>query len=260
MIAIITGAYGAIGKAIVEGVAQHGFEVVMVGRNEEKLMTAVHEMSKKVPGSVIHYKALDLSREKEIINFSREWTGPLHLLINNAATAPRRRTETPEGIEMQFAANVLSYFWMTHYFLGYIIDPSFARIVNVASYWAGDLDLRDLEFRKRNYNSDTAYRQSKQANRMLTAVFAEQLKPKGITINVCHPGDVNSKLSNDLGFGGHETPEQGADTPVWLAVSRDVSGTTGQYFEHRRRQSCPFIKNKKESDELFQICLNYCTV
>jgi len=129
--------------------------------------------------------------------------------------------------------------------------------VNVASYWAGNLDLDDLEFTQRNYDNGTAYRQSKQANRMLTVAFAERLKPLGITVNVCHPGEVNSKLSNDLGFGGHESPEQGAATPVWLATSDDVEGITGSYFEHLHQISCQFSHDKKSIEKLYEICSKY---
>ncbi len=75
-----------------------------------------------------------------------------------------------------------------------------ARVINVASYWAGDLDLADLEFKQRRYSNGAAYRQSKRANRMLTVAFAARLKPYDVTVNACHPGDVNSRLSNDLGY------------------------------------------------------------
>ena len=64
--------------------------------------------------------------------------------------------------------------------------------------------MEDLEFKNRYYNNDEAYRQSKQANRMLTFAFADRLAGKKVTVVSCHPGDVNSKLSNDLGFGGHD--------------------------------------------------------
>ena len=85
------------------------------------------------------------------------------MLVNNAAITPRQRQETPEGIELQFATNVLGYFWLTRAFAEQLKAGSPSRVANVASYWAGDLDLDDLEFRKRPYNNDTSYRQSKQA-------------------------------------------------------------------------------------------------
>jgi NAD(P)-dependent dehydrogenase (short-subunit alcohol dehydrogenase family) len=129
--------------------------------------------------------------------------------------------------------------------------------VNVASYWAGKLDLGDLEFKRRSYHNNTAYMQSKQADRMLTVAFAERLAPYDITVNSCHPGDVNSKLSNNLGFGGFETPDQGASTPVWLATSPEVEGVMGKYFAGRNESPCEFSKDKKAVAALINQCELY---
>lgn len=99
------------------------------------------------------------------------------MLINNAACTPRTRQETPEGIELQFATNVLGYYWLIDGFTEILKASAPARVINVASYWAGGLDISDLEFKRRSYDNGKAYRQSKQANRMLSAAFAEKLKP-----------------------------------------------------------------------------------
>jgi len=149
---------------------------------------------------------------------------------------------------------VMGYVWMMNCFIPFMEGVPGARIVNVASYWAGGLNLRDPEYRTRPYDNDAAYRQSKQANRMLTLAYAERLKPLGITVNACHPGDVNSKLSNYFGFGGHETPEQGAATPLYLALSEDVKGMTGRYYEHLQQVSCSFMKDRDAVEQLFNYC------
>jgi NAD(P)-dependent dehydrogenase (short-subunit alcohol dehydrogenase family) len=152
---------------------------------------------------------------------------------------------------------VLGYFWMIQAFTPHLKDAAPSRVVNVASYWAGGLDLTDLEFRHRHYDNDSAYRQSKQADRMLTVAFSGRLSPLNITVNACHPGDVNSALSNSMGFGGHETPDQGADTPVWLATSPGLEGITGKYFEHRKQKACSFSRDTTKIEELFKICESY---
>jgi retinol dehydrogenase-13 len=92
---------------------------------------------------------------------------------------------------------------------------------------------------------------------MLNAAFAEKLKPFQITVNACHPGDVNSVLSNNLGFGGHETPDQGAETPVWLATRPIGQETTGRYFEHLTETNCPFARDKNAVNVLFETCSSY---
>lgn len=255
--AVITGASGAIGKAIARQLAKKGYQVTVVARDEFKAKNVAAEIQQVTGNQNVSYLLADLSQKSEIQRIASAYAGPLHVLINNAAATPRHREETPEGIEMQFATNVMGYFWMIKYFTPALKEGSPSRIVNVASYWAGDLDINDLECRQRIYNNDLVYRQSKQADRMLTAVFAEKLKPFGITVNAVHPGDVNSKLSNNLGYGGHETPDQGADTPVWAATNPDLEGVSGKYFERRQVSSCHFAKDKQLCQRLFEICESY---
>jgi len=255
---LITGATGAIGFAIAKLIAgKPGFKLVILARNEKKAKQTVNDLISETGNQNISWLIADLSRKAEIKAAAKNWEGPLDVLINDAGATPRRREETPEGIEMQWTTNVLGYFWMMKYFSPHLEKSGSSRIVNVASYWAGDLDFDDLEFKTRHYNNDTAYRQSKQADRMLTVAFAERLKSKGITVNVCHPGDVRSTLASNLGYGGHETPEQGAANPVWLATSSEVEGITGKYFEHQRESFCQFGGQSENVEKLYQICNNY---
>ena len=255
--AIVTGATGAIGKAIARQMASKGFHVTIVARDEAKAAKTVDEIRKSTGNPNVQFLLTDLSKKSDIERIAANWSDPLHVLINNAAATPRRREVTPEGIEMQFATNVLGYFWMMEFFTPFLKLGAPARIVNVASYWAGDLEIHDLECKSRRYNNDLIYRQSKQADRMLTAVFAKKLKSFGISVNAVHPGDVNSILSNNLGYGGHETPDEGADTPVWAATAPELEGKTGKYFERRRETSCQFAANVQLSEQLFEICRKY---
>jgi len=257
-VAVVTGATGAIGRAIAQGIAEKpGYEVVLVARNENKARQAVQDIVQATGNRHVRYELVDVSQRESIQSLAGRWRGPMHVLVNNAAVTPRRRQETPQGIELQFATNVLGYVWMTLAFARHLKGSAPARIVNVASYWAGDLDLDDLEFKRRRYNNNEAYRQSKQANRMLTVAFAERVRSDGISVNACHPGDVDSRLSNNLGFGGHETPEQGAQTPVWLATNPIGQAETGKYFERKREASCRFGQDKQAVERLYEICLSY---
>ncbi|MGZ8215541.1 MAG: SDR family NAD(P)-dependent oxidoreductase [Methylosarcina sp.] len=255
---LVTGATGAIGKAIARQLAgTPDSEVVLVCRDPNKAEQAVKEITRATGNPKVRFELADLSRYEEIRGLAQRWTGPLHVLINNAACTPRNRLETSEGIEMQFATNVLGYFRLIDEFKDILKASAPARIVNVASYWAGGLDLNDLEFTRRTYDNDKAYRQSKQADRMLSVAFAEKLEPYRIAVNACHPGDVNSALSNNLGFGGHETPDQGAATPVWLATHLTGQHATGRYFEHRRETPCAFGRDRVGVNTLYEICTDY---
>lgn len=257
-VALVTGATGAIGKGIARRIANSpGYKVVLLARNADKGAAAVEELKRDTANPQIRYELADLSNHKDILALAERWQGTLHVLVNNAAETPCMREVTREGIERQFATNVLGYFRMIQALAPLLSASSRARVVNVASYWAGGLDLTDLEFKRRAYDNDSAYRQSKQANRMLTVAFAKRLKPQGITVNACHPGDVKSKLASDLGFGGHETPDQGAQTPAWLATDAVGGKLTGKYFEHRRETRCRFADDQTGIEALFEACAAY---
>ncbi|MBS1212053.1 MAG: putative Retinol dehydrogenase 13 [Proteobacteria bacterium] len=257
-VALVTGATGAIGKAIARQIAAtQNVEVVLLCRNPEKAERAVNEIKSATGNGKVSHATVDLSLRSSIEAFAASWSRPVHVLVNNAVIAPHTREETSEGIELQFATNVLGYWRLTRALEDHLVASTPARVVNVASYWAGDLDLHDLEFKRRRYDQHQAYRQSKQANRMLTVAFAERLKPHGIAVNACHSGDVHSALSHALGFGGHESPDQGAATPVWLATDPQGQAVTGKYFEHGREVRCRFAENKAQVTALDEACRRY---
>jgi len=254
---LVTGATGAIGRAIAQQLAEQDYAVVLAARNEQKARLAVGQIKCATDNEHVYFELVDLSRKSAIQALADRWPGKLDVLVNNAGTTPRRRLETLEGIEMQWATNVLGYFWMMQAFAEKLKEAAPARVINVASYWAGGLDLSDPEFKQRRYDNGSAYRQSKQADRMLSAAFAERFAPGRVTVNACHPGDVNSQLSNDLGFGGSESPDAGARTPVWLATDPTGGRETGKYFEHMHESQDRFTSDRSAVEALYEICLSY---
>lgn len=160
--AIVTGAYGAIGKAISLGIAKdQNIELTLIGRDERKLSDLVNRITALTNNQNVDFKVVDLCYQSEIVELAKAWNKPLDILINNAATTPRQRTENKDGIEIQWATNVLGYYYMIKYLSSKMEQRKDARIVNVASYWAGGMYLNDVEFKQRRYDNDSAYRQSK---------------------------------------------------------------------------------------------------
>ncbi len=256
-VVLVTGATGAIGGAIARQIAaQGGFEVVLAARDAAKARRALEEVRRAAPAAHVRAALVDVSRKRSVQDLADGWQGPLHVLVNNAGATPRRRQTTPEGIEVQFATNVLGYFWMIQAFRERLRASAPARVVNVASHWAGDLDLQDLEFERRPYDNDTAYRQSKQADRMLTVACAERLAPLGIVVNACHPGDVRSALSHNLGYAGSDSPDRAARTPVWLATDEAARGT-GKFFADQREVPDRFAADRPAIEALYAACLKY---
>ena len=253
--ALITGANGVIGKAISEVLAEKEWSLILLGRDRESIGRVCSEIKKLTGKHRIKPAIVDLSRESDIRKFANELEGSIDILINNAGTTPPARLETPEGIEMQWATNVLGYMWMTEY-----LRPKMnagGRIVNVVSFYAGGLDMSDVEFKRRRYNNDSAYRQSKQANRMLSAHFSALYQPFDITVNSCHPGEITSKLSTNLGFSFPDPPRIGADTPVWVATEMALQKVTGRYFQYRKDLPCRFSQNPTENQALYDLCKTY---
>ena len=254
-LAVVTGGTGAIGGAIARGIAATpNFELLLLVRDETKGQRLAEEIRVITGNTHVRVALVDLALHESIRKFASGLHEPVHVLINNAAIAPRSRQVTDEGREVQFATNVLGYYRLTLALQPNLERAAESRVVNVASYWAGDIDLDDLEFTRRRYDNNTAYRQSKQANRMLTVALAERFGACGISVNACHPGDVNSTLSNALGFGGSESPEAGARTPLWLATSPQVQGTTGKYFAECREEVCRFARDRASIDRLVAAC------
>lgn len=135
-------------------------------------------------------------------------------------------------------------------------------MVNVASTFASDIDLDDLQFERRPYDAMTAYAQSKACDRMLSWAFARRLRGESVTVNAVAPG-----LMLGTGLYRHLTPEakrgleqygsravsEGAETVVWLASSRELNGVTGRFFEQRTEIPCQF-RDEDAEERLWQAC------
>lgn len=254
--AIITGGTGSIGGAIVMKLAMTGqYHITVACRDQAKGESLMEKINTKTGKEVVDYLIVDTSSHESIRKLGSTINKPIHLLMNVAAATPRERTETPEGIEVQFATNVLGYFWMIQEIAPHM--PQGSRIVNVASCWIGGLNLNDPQFKARPYDNDQAYQAAKEADIMLTAAFAQRLLESGITVNCCHPGDVDSKLSRDLGFHGTESPEQGAETPFFVATSSELAQKTGKYFQNKKEKRCPTLNERESIERLFRMCSEF---
>jgi retinol dehydrogenase-12 len=178
----------------------------------------------------------------------------LDVLVNNAAVGLPERQESPDGIELTFATNVLGYFLVTNLLLDALRRAPAARIINVASKLASGLDLHDVEFKRRCFDATAAYAQSKQANRMLTWALVRRLQGSSVTANAMSPGSVNTRLLRTFAPNMKgQTTSEGADTIIWLAISPAVAGLTNRFWSDRTEQPCQF-HNPVEEDALWSLC------
>jgi NAD(P)-dependent dehydrogenase (short-subunit alcohol dehydrogenase family) len=182
----------------------------------------------------------DYSRQDQIRGMAEELASrysKLDVLVNDVGTYQKTRAVTEKGIEMTFAVNYLGPFLLTGLLLPLLRKAPASRIVTVASSAHEDVDRIDWENLpgEPRYDPWKAYALSKFADVTFTYTLARNLKGTMITANCLHPGVVNTKILRSA-FPGMAaiTPEEGAQTPVWLARSPEVAGETGQYFENRR--------------------------
>jgi retinol dehydrogenase-12 len=263
---LVTGASAGIGLATARELARLGAHVVMAVRNPDKGERARRSIM-SATGREVEMATVDLASRKSIRSFARDFGArhpKLDILVNNAGIWAERRRVSPDGIELVWATNVLNYFLVTELLLPRLKAAGRARVVNVASQLARDLDLLDVQFERRPYSGQTAYAQSKQADRMLTWALARRLEGTGVTANALHPGFVATEI---FGKGGGlvslgvslysklraQRPEEGADTVVWLAASPDVEGRSGLFWADRQERQCRFREEAGE-EALWALC------
>ncbi|HUH96171.1 MAG TPA: SDR family NAD(P)-dependent oxidoreductase [Anaerolineales bacterium] len=265
---IITGPTSGVGKQIAIQLAALGAELILACRDVEKGKETASEISRRNGSSKPVVMHMDASSQKSIREFAQEiyqkYSG-LDVLINNAGgnrgTLPK--VNSVDGIELTFATNVLGYFLLTQELLALLKKSAPARIVNVASTYASDLDLDDLQFERRPFESFKAYAQSKACNRLWTWALARRLDGSRVTANAMTPGLITETglyrnaapelMKRLTQYSGGRTSTQGADTAVWLASDSEVEGISGKFFEDRKEIPCEF-RNKKNEEKLWRIC------
>ncbi len=237
-ICLVTGATDGIGKVTARVLAEQGATVIGVGRGPAKIQATRAEIGDT--SGQLAFLTADLSSQDQIRVLAEAFKGKydqLHVLVNNAGALFTSYCESADGIEMTFALNHLAYFLLTNLLLDTLIASAPARIINVSSnaHEGSTIPFDDLGYRK-GYDGWTAYGASKLANILFTYELAWRLDGTGVTVNAVHPGFVNTNFQRAAGLNmrGPLTPEEGADTVVWLATSKEVDGITGKYFVRRR--------------------------
>jgi len=256
-VVMVTGANSGIGKAASLALAKMGATIVMVARSKERGEAARSEIIRKSQNNAVDLLLADLSSLKSVRILASEFQkkySQLHVLINNAGLFNQRRRVSADGYENTFATNYLAPFLLTNLQLDLLKASAPSQIINVSSvgHYNGHINFDDLNL-ENDYGGWKAYGQSKLALVLFTHELAKKLQGTGVTVNAVHPGTVATNIwSRPLGPVGFimalpkmfmTSPEQGAETIVYLASSPDAKGLNGEYVEKR--------KVKKSSDESY---------
>ena len=215
--ALVTGANRGIGRAIAAGLKDRGVRVTLSARNEDEGRAAAAELG-------LAFARIDLLDPDTSFD-AVTGAGGFDILVNNAgilghASLLSPRSDFDAAMEVMVAAPLdLIRLNLPHW-----RSTGWGRIVNLSSGWGAHAQ---------GLAGPGAYGVAKAALNALTRALVRDLPP-GVKINACDPGWVATRMG---GAGAPLTPEEGADTPIWLALLPE-DGPTGGFF--RRRQPIPW--------------------
>lgn len=253
---LITGSTDGIGKQTALELAQNGFKVIIHGRNRKKALNVKEHIMKKSKNDNISMIISDLSSLEQIgrmVDELREKHDDLSILINNAGVYQTSKQLNDRGYEMTFMVNYLAPFALTIPLVPLLKRNAPSKIINVSSQvQTTSIDFENLHAEKQ-FNSYSAYGTSKTSLILFTYKLSKLLENENISVNCLHPGVISTKLLHQA-FSGGAPVSRGAETPVYLASSPEVSNVTGEYFVNKGvSQSVPITRDEDVQDKLWNI-------
>lgn len=251
---LITGSTDGIGKHLAMKLASEGHEVILHGRNREKLRLALSDIQLKTGNQNIHGYLADFSKLSEVYRFSREIRRDfeqIDVLLNNAgAFFGDARVATEENIEMTFMLSVQVPYVLTTELLPLLEKAKAGRVIHTSSFMHHFAQIKDLDFGlEKNYSAAKAYYNAKLYTIWLAKKQDELLKNKqsSVTVNAYHPGLIRTNLGNDgvkrnlksrlitaLMRPFSKDLDQGIETGHYLCLSPDVATLSGYYFSEKK--------------------------
>lgn len=255
---VITGATAGLGLAAATQLASLGARLVIVGRNPDKTRSVQNDIEAATGAEVAHEIA-DLSSVAEVTDLADRLlaTQPrIDVLVNNAGAMFGERSATDEGIERTLATNLLSHFVLTNKLLPRLVESAPARIINVSSggMYSERINVDDLQFERGEYAATAAYARTKRGQVILTEMWADQLRGSGVVVNSMHPGWAKTPgVADSLPAFNRvmgpllRTPEQGADTIVWLAAAPEAAHISGNFLLDRVPRDTHMMSRTRET-------------
>ncbi|UJR20954.1 hypothetical protein I4U23_024061 [Adineta vaga] len=274
---VITGSNTGVGKYTAIELAKRGAHVILACRDRKRTEEALKEICKLSGSDRVEMEMLDLSSLKSVRECAKRLykkLTKLDVLINNAGVM-MASGKSADGYEIHFAVNHLGHFLLTNLLLDLMKKAPSARIITVSSvnhaFWNLKINWDDINFTK-PYWKMNAYSHSKLANVLFTNELARRLKDTNITANSLHPGVVRTEVTRNI-LGRYQivldsiillitpvwwcltkSPEQGAQTSIYLATDRQLEHVTGKYFsECQERSSSKTSLDQQIAERLWKL-------
>jgi NAD(P)-dependent dehydrogenase (short-subunit alcohol dehydrogenase family) len=260
-VVVITGATAGLGLAAAEGFAALGASLRLAARDAGRGEAARERIVAATGNADVAVGACDVSDMASVRAYAAHLltTEPrIDVLVNNAGVLLPERRETPAGLEVTFATNVLGPFLLTNLLLGRLRESAPSRVITVSSggMYTAKLDVDDLQTEHRDYDGPDAYARTKRAEVILTELWADRLRGTGVAVHAMHPGWADTpgvetslprfhRITRPL----LRTPEQGADTIVWLGAADEPAASTGGFWHDRRVRPTHRVPWTKETRE-----------
>jgi NAD(P)-dependent dehydrogenase (short-subunit alcohol dehydrogenase family) len=248
---LVTGSTDGVGRLVAWRVADQGALVFVHGRDRFRGKQLVDEIGAAGHGTATFLPAdfSSLAEVRRLAGAVRERCARLDILINNAGIgsggSTGSRQTSQEGYELRFAVNYLAGFLLTRMLLPLMMLGKPARIVNVSSLGQHPIDFDDVML-TRGYSGGRAYAQSKLAQIMFTFDLARELDPAVVAVNCLHPATyMATTMVRQSGVRPISTVEEGAEAILNLAVSEELNGHSGQFYNGLR----PSRANPQAYDE-----------
>jgi NAD(P)-dependent dehydrogenase (short-subunit alcohol dehydrogenase family) len=277
---VITGASSGLGREAARALAGSGAHVVLAARNRDALMLTRDWILTEVPDARMSLVDLDLTELASIRSAAAaiaDLAPVVDVLMNNAGVMFTPFGRTADGFEMQFGINHLGHFELTRLLERHLLaSTNGARVVNLSSdgHRLSDIDLDDLNWHQRDYDKFSAYGSAKTANILHAVELDRRWRSHGVRAYAVHPGMVATNLvrhmtgedvaaiseRTPIGDINVLTPEQGAATQVWAAVSSELAESGGVYLAdcRIRDDAAPYALDEDRARQLWERSEYFC--
>ncbi len=246
---LITGGTSGLGRAAARAMARRGATVLVTGRDPEKGRRAATELAAESGSDAVTFLRADLASLDQTRSLAEQVSSTcdhLDVLVHNAGALLADRRVTEDEMETTFQVQVVAPALLTHELLPLLRRSADARVIWVSSggMYSEKLAADRVEMDTEHYDGTTAYARAKRAQVELLPRWAARLARDGVLVHAMHPGwadtpGVEASLPTFHRVVGPllRTPEQGADTIVWLAGAPRRTVGTGRFWLDRRPRS-----------------------